>query len=803
MPASNSYDQALPSLNESGRPPESRIQDPEQVRALVLLWLQNDRVGRSPKRALVDGLLQGNPPYRRSDLINAGRGDVTNVNWRTAEAYEEAAKGAFYDVFSEAPSFAAVELDAATPYEGLEPDKIVEWGNIVSEEFHYLLRSDRSWDSVMQNSIRDMVRFGAGPLVFQDKTDWRNRNVPFSCLQVPDDASSDVNQWEVASIRIDYLPHQLYDFIRNPDAASEVGWNVEATRKAIINAAPDVQGNGTTLTWEWVQQQLKQNSYTWSARSRVIQAVHFFAKEFPREGEPEGRISHAIILLNVTANGPASDSSSSFLYKRERCFNSWQECVHPMYYSQGEGGKHYGVTGQGVKMYGAMEAENRLMCNMVDRAFAPKIMFKPTTASGKQRMLPQRLGDYAILPEGYDMQQVAISSLVEEGMVTRREISNIVSANLSSYRQNLESPKTGNPITRGEAEIRAADQARLGKTQLNRYYEQLDWLYEEKYRRACNRSLSKQDPGGAAALEFQEKCKARGVPAEALLHYCEVRAMRVVGQGSQYLRQQTLDFFLGIGGTLPEEGRENVVKDAIAARAGQYMVARYYPQREAGQLASDQLAFATSQVADMKIGVPAIVTSSQNPMVYAQTFLQAAGQALKSMEQSTPQTLVQQGSQVLAFLKLAGPAIASHLQRFANDPTRQAAHKSLEQQFKQVAQAADQLSKRVQQAAQKQQEAARRQQQEQMEAGEEALAVARGQDPDLVVGLAGVERKGRIDALKADSQARLKAGKQQVDLGLKTTAAAQDMTLKDALAAAEILRKKAEAQAAGHNGESE
>lgn len=801
LPGSNSYDTALSTLPESGRPQETRISSPEQVRNLVLAWIQSDRDGgRSAKRALVDGLIQGNPPYKRSALVNASRADATNVNWRTAEAYEDAATGAFYDIFSEAPTFATILLDAYANYKGMEPDKVPEWGGVITEEFHYLISDDKSWDSVVQNSQRDTVRFGAGPLIFQDDIDWRNRNVPFACLQVPEDASSDINQWETAALRIDYLAHQLYSFIRNPKAASDMGWDVEATRRAIINAAP-VGQNGTLCTWEHAQQQLKQNSFSWSARSKVIQAVHFFAKEFPRDGDSsEGKISHAVLLLSPASTDPAD----KFLCKRLHRYDNWQQCIHPMYYSQGQGGKHYGVTGMGVKMYGAMETENRLMCNAVDKAFAPKIMFKPTTASGKQRMLPQRMGDYAILPEGYDMQQVAISSLVEEGLLVRQEISRLVSANLSSYRQNLEAPKQGNPITKAEVEVRAADQARLGKTQLNRYYEQLDWLYEEKYRRACNPGLTASDPGGKEALEFQAKCKRRGVPAGALLAYCSVKATRVVGQGSQFLRQQTLDFMLAIAGGLPEDGREHVIDDAIAARAGQYMVSRYNPKRDASKLASDQLAFATSQVADMKVGVPAIVTSSQNPVIYAQTFLQAGAQALESLAAANGSGSLEQAAQVLSFLQLIGPAIAAHLQRFASDPTRQGVHKALEQQLKQLASATDKLQQQVEQGFKQRQQAAQKQQQEQMEAGKEALAVARGQDPALVVGMAGVERKSQLDTAKASAQAGLKARKLETDLGLKTAGAVQDMTIKDALAAAEIRRKAAEAEAAAsHNDDSD
>src|SRR6188474_363959 len=153
------YEAGLKTLDADGSVPPSRVSSAEDTRALVLLWLQND-MPRNQKRALVDGLVQGNPPYRRSAMIAEGRGDGCNVNWRTAEAYEDTATGAIYDLFSEAPTYTTVHLL------GRDPDTATEWSQIVTEEFDILQKADPSWDATMQCSIRETTRFAAGPLVF-------------------------------------------------------------------------------------------------------------------------------------------------------------------------------------------------------------------------------------------------------------------------------------------------------------------------------------------------------------------------------------------------------------------------------------------------------------------------------------------------------------------------------------------------------------------------------------------------------------------------------------------------------------
>jgi len=245
------------------------------------------------------------------------------------------------------------------------------------------------------------------------------------------------------------------------------------------------------------------------------------------------------------------------------------------------------------------------------------------------------------------------------------------------------------------------------------------------------------------------------------------------------MRQQTLDFLLQLSGTLPEDGRVNLIKDVVASRAGQELVNRYYPPETPNKLASDQEAFATSQVADMKIGVPAVVTSSQNPLIYAETFLKAAAQALGSLEQGADPR------EVYSFLEMVGPAIAAHIQRLEQDPTRQQAAKVLGEQLKEIAAATDQLGKRIQQDAQEQQQAQQMSAKMQMEA-------------------AAAQQKMQIDAAKAQQQMALKQQKTQVDMALKQRKTQQGMALSDAKTASDIFRRnRAEQQAAEEENDSE
>lgn len=749
----NDSDDALKTLQDNGRPPGTRIATAMQARAIYERMWQADGV-RAKKRQLVKGLVDGNPPYRQADLTAAGRDNQANINWRIAESYFNNAVGAFYDLFSEAPTYATIRLKADNP------EQADQWSRIVTTHFDWLCRFEPTFDYNMQISQDQMVLYGCGPLVFQDDYDWRPMAIECGRLKVPERAKSETQYWELASVEVDYLPDQLYESILYPKEATEMGWNVERVRQAIMRAHPDYEQGGLWRNWEWHQQQLKNGSLHYSAVSANIRCVHLFFREFCKKGEKEGKVSHVIILAESTDQ----KDGDKFLFQKIGRFDDWNQCTHPMYYDRGGGGFHHSVTGMGIKMYSAIEYQNRLLCNLADKAFSPKMVFRPTTATQAEQFSLQQFSEYGVLSEGFDLIQTPIQGVMEEALVFNREIGNTIASNLSQYRSQQKNQK-GNPKTAYEVGIDAQHEASLQKTQMNRYYTQQDALYGEMYRRS---TLSGNDYGQGAARckEFIKRCTDAGVPREAMRKVEYVKASRVVGQGSEFLRKQTLnEIWLTVGPGLPETGRTHLVNDIIAAGAGQAAVDRYNPQADASKLPDDQTALAMGQVADMKIGVPAVVTATQNPAIFASIFIQAADQAAGSLEQGA------NPKEVAAFLDLAGQAIAQHIQRMASDPSRKQLVAQLTEKWQDLATLQDKLIEQI--SAQAEEE---NQRQQQMAQQQQAML------SELAL------KKERQDA-----ELLMKQQKNLFGMNEKGLKARQSMAIKDATAAQSIRLKQQQA----------
>lgn len=811
---SNLYEGLATLQSPGGSVPETRMNNAAQVRDVVTRAIRYDMNERDRKRALLKGLVDGNPPYKRSLLVAAGRGDECNVNWRIAKYFLSIAQGMLYDVFSQAETYADVVLDGYKLEEefgknlamrSFSKDMIPEWSAGVTEEFDRLQRRDSEFDFNNQISQGQSVMYGTGPMIFEDTLDWRPWAIESRTLFVPEFARSDLAKWEWAATVLEYTPDRLYGHIMDPDHAAN--WNVAETRKSIMHAHPLTRTGVMYQNWSWHQDLLKNGTFYYADQSKMIRCAHFYFREFPKDGEDEGRITETIIDLDGLSQ---NDSGSiEFLYFAHREYANWREIIHPMFWAHDINGYYHSVNGLGLEMYSALEYENRLLCRIADDAFAPKLFFKPTTASERERMSIAQVGRYGILPAALEMVQQHVQPFLQDGIAMSREIQNLVSSNLSQFRSQALQKQQGNPATATQINYEASEQAKMGATQLSRIYEQYDWLYAEKYRRAINPKLTSSVRGGAEAVEFVKRCKRRGIPKEALQCIDSVKANRAVGQGSAFLRQQALEFLLGLMQTLPEAGRTNLIRDVVAARTGQSKVDRYAPRgpnQDPGIAAQESDAML--QVSAMKQGIPPVPVPTQNPMIYASTFLQAAQGAVQSIQQGADP------HEGLAFLHVAIPAIAQHIQRMAGDKTREGAVKQMSEQLNEISSFADQAGAQLQ-----------KQQQEQAQMQQQMAQIQSGQDPETQLGLAKIQSSHAIKQQNANVTAQLKfqkqqsdfalaarrqqgdlalqAQKQQVENAIKDATTAHGLRLSTVETAAKIAQDKAKAAANGHsNGKS-
>jgi len=738
----------LETIDEDGKAPETRLADAASAREIFQKLISADQL-RNATRSKLRGLVDGNPPYNPAELRRNNQAFRTNVNFRESEAFLSLAMSAFYDVFAEVPTYANIR----TAY-GNDMDKREEWSKIITEEFDRLQKLDKDFDYTMQLSQREMVLVGDGPMIFEDATDWRCKAIMANDLLVPDGTKSNVGDWKVALVRTRMGVDDLFEKIQDEEAATATGWNVDYVRQRIRSAMPEPYRSGVQYDWEFFQRQLRSNDITFSARSEVVSMCHVFYKEF------DGKISHVII---------DERDSQGFMYRKLRRFSRWEQVIHPMYYDRGDG-EHHGVKGLGIKMLQAMELKNRLRCAMVDAAFArTQILFRPLNANALSKTSVVQQGPYAILPPDYEVIQQNIAGVLDAPMAVNADLENVLQGNLSQYRQSLSKPQ-GNPKTAYEVNVMVSQQSAIGKTQLSRYYNQLDSFFEERYNRASNPNLNPITKSDKDAIEFQRRCKERGVPVQAMMDIDFVEATRTVGQGSQFAKQQLLGSLLSLSGALPEGGKINLLKDYIAAQVGQQMVDRYLPSQVQSSRVQDQAALAVLEHASLNQSNMPIVTDTQDHVVHIETHMAAANQAASSLQSGgNPQ-------EIMLFMQGIGQHVQDHLQRLATDPARRQQVDAYSQNLQELGKTIEQLSQMLQQ---------QQQGQAQMQ---QAQAIQQGTDPRTAVMNADIQAK--IARQNAETMANIQRqnAKTSADLSRRNAKTTADIQRANATAESDLAR---------------
>ncbi len=744
---------------DTKKAPEERIANAADARTIISQLKEAERV-RSKKRAKIQGMLDGNPPYNPVSLREKGQGHRTNLNLREGEGMVDASKTPYYDLVFEVPQFAQVECEY-----GDNSQRNLEWGAKVGKRYHDMLDDWPGMDFHFQLHQWQMCVFGAGPLCWRDARDWRSQATKAGQILVPDDAPANLEELETLVRPRSLMPGDLYHSIENEKAAKTAGWNVKQVKQAIVDAAPDTPSS--LHDWEYYQAQIRAGDVTWNAKSKRVFVVDLFQKEF------DGSVSHYILRDDdyATISARSINEKDDFLFKKIGRFDCFDEIICPFFYDVGTGDWH-SIKGLGPKIYDFCEVSNRLTGEMIDGArIGSGITLEAADANALLQTQIVHIGGGVVIQPGYKAVQSRIAESLQGPLAVKRDLQNTLQSNTGQYRQRV-SEENQEP-TLGQAQLNARQQAILGKGAVNRYYKTLDGWHKETLRRAIamgkklfkthkdktpddyNGSLSYSERG---ALKFFQYCVRDGVPEEALdmQYICSIKATRAIGYGSPQMQEVVTNGLMQLLPMLNEEGRNNVLRRRAALLVGQANVDSVVPPYGATSMPGNDEWDATVENNDLREpGGEARVTDQQNHVIHFGIHMkeiQDHMQAMQAGQVDMPQLLV--------FLEQTGPHMNEHLAAVAGDPTRKDQVKKMRDAIVGLAKATDMIKQQMQQAA----EAQAKQQMQQQQAMQQAQP-----DPAAMAKVVG--------------DLKLKSLKQEGDMHLKTVKQAQQMKLKDLQAA--------------------
>lgn len=698
---------SLATLDENGNPPQTRISSANHAWNIADNLARNN-VGRENKRVRIYKAYKRFPPTGYSKIAEKKLPFQSDVNWGQMEFIVNNQKSSYYDIITERQSCCTIKTKF-----GNKKERLVHSENLTIA----FDQAIREWPGYLYNKeqdIEEMLLYGKSIGMWNSPLGWMPEHVFISDILVPDDIRVDFSNLEEIVRRVRLTPYELYKKIENRKAAEDAGWNVDSAIDAIRFHRAFSEHNKTR---EDFYRTISQSGFNWSLSvNQKIDLYEVYWREF------DGTISKGIVLqdyqpivsyINNKVIGPDKLSDSTirdqhgFLLLKIGAFKEWSELLYMVSDSVGSGLFH-DIRSQAESAFVGCRQYDFTMNSVVDAVRLNSMLLLEGQSPDATKMLKQMEWlPMSIMPDGAKFAQNRLQLPVAESMQFMQFFMGDLYRGMGQYSINAPS-RGGKQRTKGEAELDAAESAKLSGTQLRRFNECETLFFQQLYKRFVG--STRDDDGYEYVKKFYEILEELGTPKEAaqMKHITSIRSNLINGAGSPSYKLMVAERLVNLTAITPaNEGQENAVKDAIAALGGRDNVARY---RETNIAKIDDttriIGFENAGMTDVfvnPVNFPVLPTDPhmehvvghlQDLMAQIQTSMQAiqAGAAEVNELQRTVRSIQYKGGHIMA-----------HVEYIAKDPSKEEFLKQFMQNMNQAAGASDEIAGVLQEMMQSQQ----------------------------------------------------------------------------------------------------
>ncbi len=660
-----------------GKLPAERFSSYLEVQQTCEQMIYADRTIRAPRRARVDGLINGNRPINQQRLDKKGFSWLPNVNYLEAEGFLQASQTPLFDLVTENDHCVEVTLDSGKA-KGSK-DELAAWADEIQKAFTWLMfvRWRKGYNFHIPMQQLQMLKHGLGTHVWPTNR-WIPRTPRAGTVLFPSNAPINFEEdGEYFMVR-DFLPaNVLYSFIRNEKAAKALGWRPDAVWKALASTTKTNMRGRNTI--EDLQREIRNGDIGWTnARQAGVWLNYLYVKEIDT-----GKISQYIVT-----EAPSQDSKD-YLFKRRNQFDEWPIVLFN--YDIGDGDIN-SIRGLGERTAVFFELSNRLK-----NATAAQVLISmfPQIKQNREDIDPDklklmRMGAMSILPYGVEPTLIQFPPLNNGPIPLMRELQNTVEGNNQSMTASTPEPKDRETAT--SFSMRAQDRARVSNGLQSLYESNLQQFYDRMVRMVLDTSKGTL-PHQVMAEEVRERCREAGVPDFALKSsaIAEVREVTSSGAGSASARLQGLMTLMQmVFPNTTQDRKVNILRDLTANAMGGAKVDRYAPSLTDNELPNSDNSMAAVESSALSMGGDALVSGKQNHTSHATDHLAKAQQISQAVQQGQMQP-----QQALTALQKLLDHAGQHLSELQNNPTRKAEFDQLSQQWDEIAKFTQQLQGQV------------------------------------------------------------------------------------------------------------
>lgn len=456
-----------PKINSSGEPTQRAIKDVGMARDVIFTLIQANR-DRQIVNSRIMAKYNAERPYNSAQLKAEGLGWRSNFTTKplpmmiekVSPRFEEAVHGLKYLTNSSLSN---------------KWTNSVEKTEIFRKKITETIRARKGWKTLVSDIALDNALFGHTVVAWLDELTWMPLHFSQDESFLPDGTKQSADHAQVAVLREVYLPHELFDYIKDADSAKAVGWNLPNTIEAINKASPtqlreQLGGAGTLEAWYQNAQRELTVGTSYQNGASVISVYSLLVREVT------GKVSHYRFA------GPGQPDATIEIFSKEDRFSSMSECLSFFAFQKGNK-KIHGSKGIGRDIYEMAGMQDRMRNEVVDRGILSGKTFVQGDFKFLHKFKMSVVGATVIVPTGWTFLEQKVDGNIDSFLKLDAYFTMLVDQLIGSV-----SPRTfqGDRVTKAEVDLFAQREEEGKDARIVRFLEQFVDMVGTMQKRLCD-----------------------------------------------------------------------------------------------------------------------------------------------------------------------------------------------------------------------------------------------------------------------------------------------------------------------------
>jgi hypothetical protein len=464
-----------PQINAAGKPTQTSVKDAGMAKDIVETLITSNR-NRQIVNSRIMAKYNAERPYDSYKMEAEGLGWRQNFTTKPLPMMIEKVAPRFTEAVANLKYLTNAAL--SNKWEN-STEKTEKFRKIITET----IRARKGWKTLVEDIAFDNALFGHTVVAWLDELSWFPKHFSQDASFLADGTPQDAFASQVVVLKEVLLPHELFEFIKDREAADMAGWNIQNTVKQINTASPkqlqDQLGSGGTIE-AWYQNAQRELTLgtSYMTGASVIVVYSLLVREIT------GKVSHYRLAGTERAE----------IFSKESRFDSMESAVSFFSYQKGNG-KMHGSKGVGRDIYELAGMLDRTRNEIVDRSILSGKTFVQGDIKQIHKFKVSVVGMTAIVPSGWTVLEQKIDGNIEPFLKLDAYFSMLVDQLIGTV-----SP----PRMEGEAfrsstawNLVAAREEENRDAKITRFLEQFTNLVQTMQRRICDKKTDDEDAEAA------------------------------------------------------------------------------------------------------------------------------------------------------------------------------------------------------------------------------------------------------------------------------------------------------------------